>query len=131
MTSLNLNLAMRDFLQGRKDLSIRRPESIGKGWIPLLEQLCIQLYRLGWNKEVLQIKEKCGHLCFYVRLKSQPEKSREAIRDVISYYVQKSMTVCERCGDNASIRTGNWIKTLCDHCNCLYLADKDYFYADL
>ena len=80
-----LNRAMRDFLLRRADISVRRPESIGRGWVSLLEQLCRQLDQLGWNKEVLQIKEKCGHLCFYIRLKSQPSKHREAIRMVISF----------------------------------------------
>jgi len=35
------------------------------GWLELIAELIQELVDAGWSREVLQIKEKFGGLCFY------------------------------------------------------------------
>lgn len=83
-------------------------ECIGKGWRSLVEALIIDLFNLGWNGHLTQVKEKFGGLIFYA------EDCTEAMYDLIQKAEDKSKTVCEACGKPGKLREGSWLKTLCD-----------------
>jgi hypothetical protein len=58
-------------------MSILRPSAMvecGNGWFQAIHDLVLDLIALGWNGEVVQIKEKFGYLRFYIE---QPFPCRE------------------------------------------------------
>jgi hypothetical protein len=83
-------------------------QQVDVGWSGILERLINDLFELGWNGEVLQIKEKFGGLRFYTN------GSTEAIHQRIVQAENESFKVCERCGKPGVPRLGGWTKTLCD-----------------
>jgi len=82
------------------------------GWLELIAELIQALVATGWTREILQIKEKYGGLCFYAN--GLPENGHE----IIERFENRSYEICERCGstDKVKLREDNWIKTLCDQC---------------
>jgi hypothetical protein len=93
-----------------KSLTSTNPSmfGVGEGWFELLKNLIDELISLGWDRHMIQSKEKFGGLNFYIK-----EPSQE-MREVILTYEQISYTVCEDCGEEGSRRGDGWIKTLCD-----------------
>lgn len=89
---------------------------VGKGWTPLLADLLADLFKLGWNGSLYQVKEKYGELRFYIGYGS------DVIYDRIEKATTDSTHTCEDCGQPGNIRGRgrSWYKTLCDECN------KDY-----
>ena len=81
---------------------------VGEGWHPLIEELIEELYKLGWDGNVVQIKEKFGGLRFYIHGET------EAMVDKIDEYEDKSFEICEKCGEPGIPKGRRWIKTLCD-----------------
>jgi ribosomal protein L37AE/L43A len=85
---------------------------VGNGWVPLLDKLCSDLVDLGWNRQILQIKEKFGTLRFYAR------ETTVEMDNLIHKAEQDSSRICESCGEFAVLRTDRgWLKTLCNKCN--------------
>jgi len=85
---------------------------VGKGWGDILERLVIDLANLGWNGEVMQVKEKFGVLCFYVGA------SNAAIRNRIDQAGEESAITCEWCGQLGSVdERYHWMLTLCPQCS--------------
>ena len=83
--------------------------SVDKGWYPLIKNLIEDLIKLGWNKEVLQVKEKFGGLRFYIN-----EGSKE-VYDRITEAEKLSYETCEVTGNPGKLRTDiGWYLTLCD-----------------
>lgn len=81
---------------------------VGAGWLPLVEELIVELKGLGWDGDLGQIKEKFGGLRFYVGAAS------DEMHDLITQAELKSFRTCEQCGAPGELRTGGWVKTLCD-----------------
>lgn len=82
---------------------------VGEGWLHLIKDMIEELIALGWDKRLLQSKEKFGGLRFYV------ETYPEGAQDVIIKYENLSHETCEECGVNASPKKiSGWIHTLCD-----------------
>ena len=82
--------------------------SIGKGWYQIVKDLIEDLIELGWDKQVVQVKEKFGGLRFYIN-----DGSRE-IHDRISEAEKLSHETCEICGEQGEMRTDiGWYSTLC------------------
>jgi len=81
---------------------------VGEGWFELLKNLIDELISLGWDKHMIQSKEKFGGLNFYIK-----EPTTE-MQEVIITYERLSYKTCEKCGEEGSVRKGDWIKTLCD-----------------
>lgn len=81
---------------------------VKEGWFELLKNLIDELISLGWDRHMLQSKEKYGGLNFYVK-ESTPE-----MYDLIIIYERLSYEICEVCGEKGERRNGGWIKTLCD-----------------
>lgn len=100
--------------------------AVGPGWWPMLETLCdlIQSH-IDWNNkratahpemmyrhieqvEVCQIKEKFGGLRFYY------EGGNDIISGMVTMAEAMASQTCETCGKPGQLRSGGWIKTLCD-----------------
>lgn len=84
---------------------------VGPGWWPLLDRLVDDLFDLGWDGEVHQIKEKFGGLRFYIGYGS------DEIFDRIERAEAESFKICEECGTRSNVETkGGWLLTLCGSC---------------
>jgi hypothetical protein len=92
---------------------------VDEGWYDLIKNLIDELIALGWDKQVAQVKEKFGMLRFY--LDTYPEGSAE----VITKYEKLSGTICERCGNEGSVRKVGWWLTLCDTCDIKNKEEKE------
>lgn len=82
-------------LRWDRDPSRRYPvqfDVVGEGWAELLEELVAELLALGWDRRVAQVKEKFGMLRFYIA------DGTDAVLDAIDRAMQRSTTICERCG---------------------------------
>lgn len=83
--------------------------SIGKGWYPIVKKLIEDLIELGWDKQIIQVKEKFGGLRFYIN-----DGSIE-IYDRISEAEKSSYETCEICGEQGKVRTDiGWLSNLCE-----------------
>ena len=81
---------------------------VGLGWADLLTHLVTDLFALGWNGVVLQIKEKFGGLRFYTG------ETTDEMEKIIYAAEMQSYKICETCGAPGLPRVGRWVKTLCD-----------------
>lgn len=89
----------------------RSGASVGDGWLPLVEQLIVDLIAINWNKDCHQIKEKFGGLRFYIG------EATEEMHTLIAKYEGLSTKTCEDCGGVASKHIKNrWMTTMCDDC---------------
>lgn len=93
--------------------------AIGEGWWPLVEKLCSSIQsHIDWkfqcfnggtpNVVVKQIKEKLGGLRFYY------EGGDDYVRGLVDMAESMSYSICEKCGKPGTVRSGGWIRTLCD-----------------
>ena len=86
---------------------------VGAGWRGLVLQLVEDLFALGWDGSLHQIKEKWGGLRFYVG------DATEEMHNRIHEAEKQSYTICERCGTSEAVSVGavrGWVLTLCDTC---------------
>lgn len=99
----------------------------GIGWYNLLYTLmnCIDNRLENHNKrlksdeqmayiQVDQIKEKFGGLRFYVTPVNCDNYLSDSIDGMIDMAEAMSYTICEDCGKPGILRSGGWIRTLCD-----------------
>lgn len=80
----------------------------GPGWKKLYEPLIAMCKEKG--SVPVQIKEKYGGLRFYV------DQGDDELYDAIDAAEEESLRTCENCGQPGKIRSGGWIRTLCDAC---------------
>lgn len=81
------------------------------GWYELEKHLIEDLIKLGWNKEVCQVKEKFGGLRFYIN------EGSDEIHKRIQQAESESYKTCESCGTKEGVgRTNGWITTCCEPC---------------
>ena len=95
-------------MKEREDLIIKCQEHVGPGWGDILKRLINDLFELGWDGRVLQVKEKFGGLRFYVG------SANKAIHERIDAAANESLRTCEQCGALGVLRERYWLKTLCD-----------------
>ena len=82
---------------------------VSLGWNLIIKNLIQDLIRLGWNKEVIQVKEKFGGLRFYIN------EGTDEIHQRIAQAELESMKTCEITGRPGKLRTDiGWYRTLCD-----------------
>ena len=84
---------------------------IGDGWVGIVTELVNKLDANNITYSVAQIKEKFGTLRVYLTYKNS---DRQLVEKLIAEAETKSATTCEVCGDYGQLRTGPWVKTLCD-----------------
>jgi len=68
-----------------------------RGWRPLVGKLYDDLIALGWDGEVLQVKEKFGGLRFYVG------EASDAVHDRIEVAEITSEKICQVCGEPGDV----------------------------
>jgi hypothetical protein len=82
---------------------------VDEGWYELIKDLIDDLIKLGWNKQVCQVKEKFGGVRFYIN-----EGSDEIFKR-IGNAENDSYKICEKCGEQGQFRNDiGWYLTLCD-----------------
>lgn len=67
-----------------------------------------------------QMKEKFGELRIYygISTATTSEWQREVVDKIVSNAEDKSLSICEECGNKGKIRKDrHWLKTLCDVCS--------------
>lgn len=84
----------------------------GDGWFDIIMDLSqtLEPYAISDGVRAEQVKEKFGVLCFYVSNYVEPV---EALIDAAE---DASSRTCEDCGEPGTLRTGGWMRTLCDGC---------------
>lgn len=85
----------------------------GNGWLPMIQKCIEELIAIGWNKEIIQIKEKFGGLRFYTNGLTEEGHA------IVQKYEELSYRICELCGsqENVNVSTQGWIRTLCNKCS--------------
>lgn len=82
---------------------------IGKGWHEIVKSLINDLFELGWNGTLIQVKEKYGTLRFYIGTSTEEMENR-----IEQAWKQSSIT-CDVCGKPGEVRTNrNWVMTRCN-----------------
>ena len=99
----------RTYREDRGPILDSKAFGVGEGWLHLIKDMIEELIALGWDKRLVQAKEKFGGLRFY--LETYPEGAHE----LIIKYENMSHETCETCGIHGSPRKiSGWIHTLCD-----------------
>lgn len=83
---------------------------LNNGWLELVKNCIEELITVGWNKEILQVKEKFAGLRFYIN------EGNYDIFSIIEKYEELASNTCEICGttENVAVRGGGWLVALCD-----------------
>ena len=89
---------------------------VGEGWLPILDRLTDDLVKMGWDRNLQQVKEKFGTLRFYIGTGTEEMHKR------ISEAEAETARTCEMCGAPGTRRTDGWVKTNCDECHVKWLA---------
>jgi len=87
--------------------------SFSDGWLQLTRDLIEDLIALGWDKHIMQAKEKFGTGRFYVG------NSTKEMDERIYQWMKQTAQTCEKCGATENVKRrlgGAWILTLCDTC---------------
>jgi len=95
---------------GEKPILSRGYFSVGNGWLGIIQRLIETLISLGWNKQITQVKQKFGGLCFY---------TNELPEGTIHFIIEAdkdSRTTCEICGEpGETVNKKGWYYTLCEN----------------
>ena len=84
-------------------------QNVGPGWGKIVQRLIRDLFILGWDGQLHQIKEKFGGLRFYIGGGS------DEIFDRINAAEDESFKTCETCGEPGQPTTEHgWIRTVCE-----------------
>lgn len=99
--------------------------AIDKGWWPIVESLCANIQRhIDWKQTqkekynlsegceqvvAVQIKEKFGGLRFYYNGGDDTVDGMVRMAEAWAY------ASCQACGAPGKLRSGDWVRTLCDH----------------
>ena len=86
---------------------------VSSGWHDIIEELVNDLFALGWNGSLHQVKEKFGGLRFYVGEETQEMSDRIRVAE------KQSFATCERCGTTDDVTVApvdGWWITLCNGC---------------
>jgi len=96
---------------GSHEIIINNPKffGVGSGWYPIIKDLIDGLIKLGWDKNVIQVKQKFGGLRFYI------DEGSDEMHKLIIEAERKSYETCEKCSEKGKARRDiGWHLTLCD-----------------
>lgn len=99
--------------------------AIGKGWLPLVEELNKKIAAIDPEYTLHQIKEKFGGLRYYLQVSvGLSEQQKENISALVRTAENHSLVICEDCGAGNPVKVSKsgWIKTLCGNC---FVGDAD------
>lgn len=112
---------MEDYVTFQKRMEERFPTMFAKqyggfeidaGWFHIIENLCENIdFHLRARPQqfwVDQVKEKFGGLRFYT---TGGDEYIDGLIRMAEVWAENS---CEVCGSRGELRTGGWLKTLCD-----------------
>lgn len=106
------------FPNGRKadmQVSLMRFGFPGDGWFDLIKDLCEKITAEGISITVMQVKEKFGGLRFYFDMNAgTTQEQYTRVNELVVEAEAKSEVTCEDCGQPGKIRSGSWIRCLCD-----------------
>lgn len=90
------------------ELDRRYSNNIPPGWIPMLEEIFVALIEAGWDRKVLQIKEKFGGLRFYFT------PNVAGLQKIVDD-LDRSYKICYYCGKpEAGSGPSGWISYRCE-----------------
>ena len=97
------------FYTDRPPIMSRDFFSIGDGWLKIVQKLIEDCLKLGWDKEICQVKEKLGGIRFYTN--NMPEGMHELILKAEDL----SFNTCAVCGKPGKLMKGKsgWFYTSC------------------
>ena len=72
--------------------------AVGAGWNDLLREMFERMFALGWNGELLQVKEKFGGLRVHLGQNPDGQHINDLVWDLTNEYERRSLIICERCG---------------------------------
>lgn len=84
---------------------------VGAGWNPLLREAHELLSAADPDYTIAQFKEKFGRLTIYV---DADRGAYDQVNAIVDELAARSTGICETCGRPGRLRSGPWIKTLCD-----------------
>jgi hypothetical protein len=92
----------------------------GQGWVGIITKLTEDLIAMGWDRELLQIKEKFGSMRYYIDAGTPEMYSR------IRQAEEQTAKTCENCGNPGKIglHGGHWYKCLCQDCGGKWESDE-------
>ena len=82
---------------------------VKEGWYQLIKDLIVDLNEMGWDKQVMQVKEKFGGLRFYVNSHIE----NDDLHNRVFKAEKDSYKICEVCGEPGRVRNNGWYMTLC------------------
>lgn len=86
---------------------------IGRGWLPIVEELDREIAEIDPDYRINQIKEKFGGLRFYIELVTDDEEERNHIYELVNEAEAKCDVMCEICGEEGKIGGKRWLKCRC------------------
>ena len=97
------------YMYGRKEPTPveEMAKYVGPGWKDIIVRLVDDLYALGWDGQVAQVKEKFGGLRFYLNSEGTPEMSAR-----IAAAEDESFVTSEFSGKPGKLRDTGWLKVL-------------------
>ena len=98
------------YFEDRDPIKSRYFFSISDHWLSIVQELIEGLIELGWNKQILQVKEKYGSLRFYCSGLPDEGWALEKLA------CKKAEKTCEHCGEPGTLRTEGWYTVQCDKC---------------
>jgi hypothetical protein len=78
-----------------------------KGWGNIIRSLIDDLFSLGWDGQIFQIKEKFGGLRFYIG------SGTKEMHDRIVQAEREAYRTCIECGEPGTQTNAGWVLTLC------------------
>lgn len=81
---------------------------VGSGWHAVVTKLIDDLFELGWDGQLAQIKEKFGGLRFYI------EQGDEAVWTRIEQAEKECDKICDACGKPGKLTGAGWWAVRCD-----------------
>jgi|LauGreDrversion4_2_1035121.scaffolds.fasta_scaffold96309_4 DNA-directed RNA polymerase subunit RPC12/RpoP len=107
----------------------------GDGWYDLLDVLCRNIqHHVDWKIERIPEEEREGFQVVATQIKQKFSTLRfyynggdDYTSGLIQMAEAMSGTICESCGDKASVRTKGWMTNLCNACNIKqFFKEKDF-----
>lgn len=93
-----------------------RSVDTGPGWYEIILDCDRKLREIKPDYKVVQVKEKFGTLRYYIDAYPTDEAEYKRFAEVIREAESKTEITCELCGQEGTLRSGGWIRTLCDSC---------------
>ncbi len=79
-----------------------------QGWTEIARQTCEEIVAIDPAARVKQLKEKFGGAQLYL------DTENPDVRRVVDAFEAVSVRVCQVCGKQGRIRSGSWVRTLCE-----------------